>query len=252
MNTNDNRAVNEAKEALLVKLHRGLRLLEQAQQPTQPPASPTAPPAPPAPAPAPESPAVATPVGVDGDPLTIDSIIGRLNVIRGGKSFNNPEVYGQLTTFFKGLSDTQKVTLDEVLAEIGRIVINVPHSPTEPEPGQAPTLPPATPSAQMAPPAPTPSAPTPPAPTPASPAMMEENLLLEQRKANVVVVVNGQQVEFGSKLHVDSLKSMLESLASLKECYEQGSSTRTDLSRAVTRVRRILEKLEKLVAEETV
>lgn len=247
------KTINETKEVLLAKLHRGLKMLEEAQQPLAPQPSPMAPPPAPSPEAAPPAPTPGdsgeTPIGVDGDPLTVDAIIGRLNVIRGGKSFNDPEVYGQLTTFFKGLGETDKSTLDRVLAEIGKIVINVPQNQTEPEPGQTPQAPPPAPSAQMAPPAPAAggAAAAPPAPSP----MMEENVLLEQRKANVSVVVNGKSVDFGSKPHVDSLKTMLESLATLKECYEQGSSTRTDLSRAVTRVRRILEKLEKAVGEET-
>ena len=36
--------------------------------------------------------------------FTVDDMIERLNVIRGGRSFTDPEVYGQLVSFFKTLS----------------------------------------------------------------------------------------------------------------------------------------------------
>jgi len=72
-----------------------------------------------------------------------------------------------------------------------------------------------------------------------------KQLLVEHRKVNVTVMVNGKAVAFGSKPHVHNLETMLESLTSLRECYEQGTSTRTDLSRAVSRIKRLLEKLKK-------
>jgi hypothetical protein len=89
-------------------------------------------------------------VGVDGQPLTIDSLIERLNVIRGGKSFSDPEVYGQLTTLFKSLSNDQKTTLDKVLTDIGKVVINAPNS-EETTPAEPPAQPASTPAATQAP-----------------------------------------------------------------------------------------------------
>ena len=73
----------------------------------------------------------ALPTGVDGQPLTIDSLIERMNVIRGGKSFSDPEVYGQLTTMFKALPDEEKLTIDRVLLDISKVVINA--NPQNPE-----------------------------------------------------------------------------------------------------------------------
>jgi hypothetical protein len=148
---------------LLRKLHENLLLLEEFGAATPPTAAPT-----PLPTPAPANPTPTndgqqTPTGVDGDPLTVDAIIGRLNVIRGGKSFNDPEVYGQLTTFFKGLPEVDKTSLDRILSEIGKIVINVPQNQTEPEPGQPPMAPPPSSAPQAAPP---PAAAPPAAPSP--------------------------------------------------------------------------------------
>jgi hypothetical protein len=62
--------------------------------------------------------------GPDGKPITVDSMIDRLNVIRGGRSFKDPEVYGDLVRFFKRLPDVEKSQLDAILMEIGKIVIN--------------------------------------------------------------------------------------------------------------------------------
>ena len=62
------------------------------------------------------------PINTSGEPLSIDTMIDRLNIIRGGKSFSDPEVYGQLTTLYKGLSDQDKVSLDNVLTAVGKIV----------------------------------------------------------------------------------------------------------------------------------
>ena len=62
------------------------------------------------------------PMTETGEPLSVDAIIDRLNIIRGGKSFSEPEVYGQMTTLYKGLGDQDKVSLERTLTEIGKIV----------------------------------------------------------------------------------------------------------------------------------
>jgi len=128
-------------------------LSEQEAAPAGLPA-PAAPPADVSAPPAPEE----TP----GQPkeFTVDDMIERLNVIRGGRSFTDPEVYGQLVTFFKKQTDEQKQAIEAFLVEIGKIVINV----NEQESPGASAAPPATPPpATEAPPVP----PTPPAPPPA-------------------------------------------------------------------------------------
>ena len=62
------------------------------------------------------------PMTETGEPLSVDTIIDRLNIIRGGKSFSEPEVYGQLTTLYKGMGDQDKVSVEKTLTEIGKIV----------------------------------------------------------------------------------------------------------------------------------
>lgn len=79
---------------------------------------------------APQNPPVsndATPPAPPADPapeqeVTVDSMIDKLNVIRGGTSFSDPEVYGQLTTFWNGLPEDQRTNLDAQLNNVGKIV----------------------------------------------------------------------------------------------------------------------------------
>lgn len=116
-----------------------------------------APAAPPADVSAPPSPE--TPVGQPKE-FTVDDMIERLNVIRGGRSFTDPEVYGQLVTFFKKQNEDQKQLIEQFLVEIGKIVINVNEQEAAPE---ASAVPPATPPAQPAVPPPA-ATPVPPGP----------------------------------------------------------------------------------------
>lgn len=94
-------------------------------------------------------------------PFTVDEMIERLNVVRSGKSFSDPEVYGALTTFFRGLSDADKAVVDRFLQGLGKVVIQV----GDEQQGQS--------GAMSAPPPPS-SIPTPPAgggaPSPAAPS----------------------------------------------------------------------------------
>ena len=129
-------------------------LAEQDAMGTPPP--PAAPPA--APPPDPNQPPPAEDQNQDLGEFTVDDMIERLNVIRGGRSFTDPEVYGQLVTYFKGLAPDQKQALLNFLVELGKIVINVndQDKPANKEAQQSqPPAPPSAPppSAQGAPPA---------------------------------------------------------------------------------------------------
>jgi hypothetical protein len=90
-----------------------------------------APPSPVAPAPETNQPSAEPPVppeetqGQQQEEFTADTLVDKLNVLRGGKSFTDPEVFGKLTTFFNNLTDEQKVSLDYFLSEMGKIVIGV-------------------------------------------------------------------------------------------------------------------------------
>lgn len=122
------------------------------------PAGLPAPATPPADVSAPPSPE--TPAGQPKE-FTVDDMIERLNVIRGGRSFTDPEVYGQLVTFFKKQNDEQKTQIEQFLVEIGKIVINVNDQEAPPEASAVP--PSTTPAQPEVPPAPTAPAAAPPA-----------------------------------------------------------------------------------------
>ncbi len=98
--------------------------------PQQPPPQPMPDAGPVATPPNPEGQAAVT--NADGQPLTVDSLIDRLNVIRGGKSFSDPEVYGQLTSLFKSMSAEDQSSIDRILMDIGKSVMNT----QEGQPGQ--------------------------------------------------------------------------------------------------------------------
>jgi hypothetical protein len=79
------------------------------------------------PAPETNQPEVQTPV--DQQPenqqteFTVDDVIKKLNVLRGGKSLTDPEIYGRLTTFFKDLDESKRESLNFLLTELGKVVI---------------------------------------------------------------------------------------------------------------------------------
>jgi hypothetical protein len=141
-----------------------LALYEQEQMQIQPPPPAVNAPASPqemAPQPTPENlpPPAAEPPQATQATVTLDTIIERLNVIRGGKSFTDPEVYGLLTTYFKNMNDDNKQTVLKFLQEVSKIVThNAPEQQEVPSgqepnvpPQSAPVQPPITPQAQTAP-----------------------------------------------------------------------------------------------------
>lgn len=164
---------------LLIKEAVSQTILEQEMMGAPPP-SPPAPsmgaPAPTAPAgggdvPPPQPGGAELPPG--GDPeeqsrlqsqpggITVDSIVERLNIIRAGKSLNEPEVYGKMRSLINGLTAEQKTILDFTLQEIEKVVGKVNPlggtgvEPTAaPVPGQEPAAP--QPGTEAPPPAPAP------------------------------------------------------------------------------------------------
>lgn len=147
-------------------------------------------------------------------PFDVDQMIDRLNVIRGGKSFSDPEVYGQLTTYFNGLADTDKAVIDQFLQNLNKIVIQV--SPDQQSTGTAPQVQP--PMSQpspggggMAAPAPAPSVGMP---------MTEENEVVDEKEDSEVLteslkqgtkfVLGNNSLELGSPNHIKILKGILK------------------------------------------
>ncbi|MFA6049917.1 MAG: hypothetical protein WC761_01850 [Candidatus Paceibacterota bacterium] len=123
---------------------------QQAPPLTPPPAAPVGAPPPATPLTDPTAPP-AEQAPVNGA-FTVDDMIERLNVVRGGRSFTDPEVYGQLVSYFKTLDDPQREALKTFLVELGKIVIDVkqeePGSVQQPQQTNvAPPAPPAAPAA---------------------------------------------------------------------------------------------------------
>ncbi len=58
---------------------------------------------------------------VQGNTLSVDGLISRLNKLRGGKSLNDAEVYGQLTTLFKQMSENDKIVIDSFLTKVAEL-----------------------------------------------------------------------------------------------------------------------------------
>ncbi len=133
--------IRQLKLENLLKETLTLALFEQAQAalPTPPPPVSAGSPVPPPPQtpqdPAQQMPPPTTPPP-GGEELTMDSMIERLNVIRGGKSFTDPEIYGQITTYFKTLTPENKSTIDAFLQSISKIMVNVRQGGTEEQPMQ--------------------------------------------------------------------------------------------------------------------
>ena len=108
--------------------------MDQQQQDFQAPPQSAVPPAP-APV-APEQPQ-------EPEAATVEGMTEKLNVIRGGRSFSEPEVFGQLTTFWKTLTPEQQELFDNQLNEIGKIVtLAEPEEASQPDPAQQATPPP--------------------------------------------------------------------------------------------------------------
>ena len=114
---------NLLKEAVALALFEQMAPTQQIQAP-QPPPPPPAPPANAQPAPSPDDQAPQN-QQVSQMELTLDSVIERLNIIRGGKSFTDPEIYGKLTTAFKALTPEAKFNIDSFLRNVSEIMTNV-------------------------------------------------------------------------------------------------------------------------------
>jgi len=126
--------VKNRKIYLEALLREAVRILKE-QDPAVPAGVSAVPPSPVPPVPATNAAAATPPPPLPGDPnapagevskpFDVDQMIERLNVIRGGRSFADPEVYGQLVSYFKGLNDADKSAIDRFLQSIGKVVIQV-------------------------------------------------------------------------------------------------------------------------------
>ena len=133
------------KNLIAISLFSAAKLLKEQEM---------APPPPPDVSPAPEGGPGETPTDDEGNPLTLEKLTDRMNIIRSGLSFKDPEVFGKLTSFYKALSTESKQILHKQLSDIGAIVQSqnpaqgggngVPAAPAAPAaPAPPPPVPPA-------------------------------------------------------------------------------------------------------------
>ncbi len=106
-----------------------IALYEQDQQQLQPPPPAVGAPATPqeqqqasTPAVEQQVPSVPDATQTNAEQITIDTLIERLNIVRGGKSFTDPEVYGQMTTYFKTMGLQERDIVYKFLLQISKIV----------------------------------------------------------------------------------------------------------------------------------
>ena len=98
-----------------------------------------------------------------GEALTLEQMIDRMNIIRSGLSFEDPEVFGKLTALYKSMPSDEKIKLNKQLKDIGAIVQSQEvnkggqEAPEAPAPAPEAAPPPAAPSPPAAPPAPPPA-----------------------------------------------------------------------------------------------
>jgi hypothetical protein len=54
--------------------------------------------------------------------ISLEMLIDKLNIIRGGKSFSDPVLAGKLNQAFNQLSDTEKAGADKVLGVFAQVI----------------------------------------------------------------------------------------------------------------------------------
>ncbi len=145
--------------------------------------------------------------------FNVDSMIEKMNIIRSGKSFEDPKIYGLISEFFQTIPDQEKDAVDKFLVELGRIVTTA-QSTQEPLATQ-----------QAAPPNP--------------PIQLEEGA-----NKDVHLFVNGKEIGFGSIEHLFDLKRTLAGMERVRSCYGVGSGHRTVYSLSVGKLKKLIRRLE--------
>jgi len=193
-----------------------------------------------------------------GQIISVEKIIEHLNGIRSGKSFSDPLVFTAINNIFNSLSASEKAVLDKALSQLDKSIKQITKQQSPPNPNNQEVKQPAT-QPQIGNPSIT-SASTPLQGPPNSQQMAsntpeagmmggllaETNIILERFHESVnkpkktTIIINGEEVPFGSQKHKDQLIIILQSLEDLKNCYRKGSSTRYTLAGACQKVRKIL------------
>lgn len=133
---------------LAAALLRGARVLKEQQEQAPMAAPPVTTPATPDQT-AQQQPPEAQPQAPATGPA-IDQVIAKLNDIRAGKSFEDPNTYAKLSAVYNGMDEQAKAVLDKALGDVAMAVQpQPPPQAAPPQPPQQPPAPAATPQQQQ-------------------------------------------------------------------------------------------------------
>jgi|GEM_PF-3220248 len=191
-----------------------------------------------------------------GNVVTVEKIVDHLNGIRSGKSFNDPLIFTAITNIFNGLSASERAVLDKALSQLDKSIEQITKQQSPPNPNNQEVKGPAVQPQINAPNSGIPNGVQGPQQAQqmmgSSPVMgmmsgvlAESNTLSDLHESinkpnKTVIIVNGKEVPFGSGEHLNQLTIVLNGLEGLKSCYRKGSSTRSTLSNACQRIKKIL------------
>lgn len=220
-------------------------------------------------APAPQQ-VTSNPQSRSGKVVTIDKIVDSLNKIRSGKSFNDPLVNTALNNIFNSLSAAEKAVTDKVLDQMAQAIERITKQQSPPNPNnqevKGPLVQPevaAMGAAGGGPPAAFQGNQQTQTAAGESPmAGMMSGILAETNFNSLKdlvesinkpyknkLMVNGEEMEFGSPQHVNQIKIILGDLENMKNCYKRGSAIRLTLSGACTRLKQFLKDSQRTIDE---
>lgn len=220
----------------------------------------------------PEQPITTNPQSKSGKVVTVEKIVDSLNKIRSGKSFNDPLVNTALNNIFNSLSAAEKAVTDKVLDQMAQAIERITKQQSPPNPNnqevKGPLVQPeigasAANALGGGPPAAFQGNQQAQAAAGESPmAGMMSGILAERKFTSLKelveslnkpykdkIMVNGEEMEFGSPQHVNQIKIILGDLENMKNCYKRGSAIRLTLSGACTRLKQFLKDSQHAIDE---
>jgi hypothetical protein len=220
----------------------------------------------------PEPPVTTNPQSKSGKVVTVEKIVDSLNKIRSGKSFNDPLVNTALNNIFNSLSAAEKAVVDKALDQMAQAIERITKQQSPPNPNnqevKGPLVQPEIGAAAAnalggGPPAAFQGNQQAQAAAGESPMAGMMSGILAERKFNSLkdlveslnkpykdkIMVNGEEMEFGSPQHVAQIKIILGDLENMKNCYKRGSAIRLTLSGACTRLKQFLKDSQRTIDE---
>jgi hypothetical protein len=210
------------------------------------------------------------PQSSSGKVVTIDKIVDSLNQIRSGKSFNDPLVNTALNNIFNSLSAAEKAVTFKVLDQMAQAIERITKQQSPPNPNnqevKGPLVQPevaAVGAVGGGPPAAFQGNQQTQAAAGESPMAGMMSGILAERNFDTLkdlvesinkpyknkIMVDGEEMEFGSPLHVNKVRIILGDLENMKNCYRRGSAIRLTLSSACTKLKQFLKDSQRNIDE---